>query len=131
MPVPQGTETVLLIEDEPLVRELASTILHAQGYTVLVASNGEDALRIIQAAGGETIDLVVTDVVMPQMGGKMLAEQVESVYPLSKRSSSRGIPPMPSSITVGWSPEYTFFPSRLRERPSRGRYGRCWTRDMV
>jgi two-component system, cell cycle sensor histidine kinase and response regulator CckA len=76
----QGNETVLLVEDEPLVRELASTILQAQGYTVLAASNGEEALGTIQTASA-TIDLLITDVVMPGMRGKALAEQVARMYP--------------------------------------------------
>jgi two-component system, cell cycle sensor histidine kinase and response regulator CckA len=75
-----GSETVLLVEDEPLVRELATTILHAQGYTVLAASNGEEALGVVHATAG-TIDLLVTDVVMPGMRGKVLAQQLTSIYP--------------------------------------------------
>ncbi len=77
----QGSETVLLVEDEPLVRELASTILQAQGYTVVVASNGEEALRVVQTSAGIAIDLLVTDVVMPGMRGKALVEQVINMYP--------------------------------------------------
>jgi PAS domain S-box-containing protein len=80
-PVPRGTETVLLVEDEPLVREIARHLLHEQGYTVLDAGNGDEALRIIQEYAGAPIMLLVTDVVMPQIGGKALAEQVSSVYP--------------------------------------------------
>jgi len=80
VPVPRGTETVLLVEDEPLVREITSHILREQGYTVLEAGNGADALRITHEYAGATIALLITDVVMPQMGGKALAEQVTSVY---------------------------------------------------
>lgn len=79
--VPRGTETVLLVEDEPLVREVALHILQEQGYTVLEAENGVDALRITHEYAGATIALLITDVVMPQMGGKMLVEQVTSVDP--------------------------------------------------
>src|SRR6266508_200988 len=80
VPVPRGTETVLLVEDEPLVREITSHILREQGYTVLEAGNGADALRITHEYAGATIALLITDVVMPQMGGKALAVQVTSVY---------------------------------------------------
>jgi two-component system cell cycle sensor histidine kinase/response regulator CckA len=79
-PMPRGTETVLLVEDEPLVREVASHILHEQGYSVLEAGNGEEALGIVREYAGAPIALLVTDVVMPQMGGKALAEQVMCVY---------------------------------------------------
>jgi two-component system, cell cycle sensor histidine kinase and response regulator CckA len=82
--VPTGTETVLLVEDEPLVREVASKMLHEQGYTVLAAANGEEAWRVLQGATGATIALLITDVVMPQMGGKVLAEQVRRMYPSIK-----------------------------------------------
>jgi CheY-like chemotaxis protein len=76
-----GTETVLLVEDEPLVREVASTILLAQGYTVLTASSGDEALRVVGTATGVTIDLLITDVVMPGMRGKALVEHVTRMYP--------------------------------------------------
>jgi CheY-like chemotaxis protein len=59
---------------------MASTILRQQGYTVLAASNGEEAMRIVQGYAGATSDLLVTDVAMPGMGGKALAEQLTSVY---------------------------------------------------
>src|SRR5262249_4532619 len=82
--VPRGTETVLLVEDDPLVREITRHILHEQGYTVLEAGNGDDAMHIVQEYAGAPIALLITDVVMPQMGGKALAEQVSSVYPSIK-----------------------------------------------
>jgi PAS domain S-box-containing protein len=82
--VPTGTETVLLVEDEPLVRELANKMLLELGYTVLTAVDGVEAWRILQSAIGATIDLLITDVVMPQMGGKALTEQVLRGYPRIK-----------------------------------------------
>jgi CheY-like chemotaxis protein len=72
------------VEDEPLVRELANKMLLELGYTVLVAVNGVEAWRILQSAIGATIDLLITDVVMPQMGGKALTEQVLRMYPRIK-----------------------------------------------
>jgi two-component system cell cycle sensor histidine kinase/response regulator CckA len=71
-----GDETVLLVEDEPAVRELASLILGELGYRVLTASHGVDALRVAESCGAEAIDLLLTDVVMPEMGGKELAERL-------------------------------------------------------
>jgi len=69
---PCGTETVLVVEDEDAVRVLARRILERQGYTVLDACNGRDAVAI--AARGGRIDLVLTDMVMPGMNGRALAE---------------------------------------------------------
>jgi two-component system cell cycle sensor histidine kinase/response regulator CckA len=71
-----GDETVLLVEDEPAVRELASLILSELGYRVLTASHGVDALRVAESCGAEAIDLLLTDVVMPEMGGKELTERL-------------------------------------------------------
>ncbi len=68
--VPRGTGTVLLVEDEPLVREIASHILREQGYAVLEASNGHDALYAAHEHKGAPIALLITDVVMPRLGGK-------------------------------------------------------------
>jgi PAS domain S-box-containing protein len=70
-----GEETILLVEDEALVREFAVRTLKDRGYTVLIAGNGVEALAV-EAAYGGTINLLFTDVVMPQMGGKALADRV-------------------------------------------------------
>jgi PAS domain S-box-containing protein len=74
---PHGSETVLLVEDEPEVRGLARDILHQQGYTVLAAADGDEALKIGREHGGP-IHLLVTDVVMPQMGGRELADRLKA-----------------------------------------------------
>jgi nitrogen-specific signal transduction histidine kinase len=75
-----GTETILLVEDEPALRTLARHVLEMHGYTVLEAGRGDEALRLAEAYQG-TIHLVVTDVVMPVMGGRQLVEQLAMLQP--------------------------------------------------
>ncbi len=81
-PVPaapsRGTETVLLVEDNPDVREVCRTALVAHGYAVLVASDPQDAIRI---AASRPIAVLLTDVVMPGMDGPLLAERIRSIRP--------------------------------------------------
>ena len=74
-PVAGGAETVLVVEDEGMVRAVASASLRAKGYHVLEASNGSEALAIAAGHDGP-IHLLVTDVVMPQMGGVELTGQL-------------------------------------------------------
>jgi PAS domain S-box-containing protein len=80
-PLPRGTETLLLVEDEPSVRHLTCRILESQGYNVLRANNGQDALHVAREHKGSPIRLVVTDVIMPLMGGKVMAEWLKTTYP--------------------------------------------------
>ncbi len=70
-----GAETVLLVEDENIVRDMCARALDELGYKVLQASNGEDAIALSQGYGGR-IDLLMTDVVMPGMNGGELAKQL-------------------------------------------------------
>jgi two-component system, cell cycle sensor histidine kinase and response regulator CckA len=83
MQVDGGSETLLLVEDEDRVRELALLGLQMQGYTVLSAANGKEAVRVVDAHKGG-IDLMVTDVVMPEMGGRQLAEVLRRRLPEMK-----------------------------------------------
>lgn len=80
-PLPRGTETLMVVEDEPSVRHLARGVLAAQGYEVLSATNGQDALHVAREHKGSPIRLVVSDVVMPLMGGKVMAEWLTTTYP--------------------------------------------------
>jgi two-component system, cell cycle sensor histidine kinase and response regulator CckA len=79
-PLPQGTETVLVVEDEPVVREFAVQSLTGLGYVVLEASSGGEALQVARNHAGN-IDLLLTDVVMPKMSGKELAIQLKETRP--------------------------------------------------
>jgi PAS domain S-box-containing protein len=76
----RGSETVLLVEDEAAVRDMARTALESYGYVVLAVANGEDALRTVAAHDGR-IDLLLTDVIMPGVSGPELAERVRREYP--------------------------------------------------
>jgi CheY-like chemotaxis protein len=79
--LPRGTETILLVEDDPALREMAGTLLKRLGYTVWAAANGIEALSLKQQRNVGHIDLLFTDVVMPHMSGKELADRVQSLYP--------------------------------------------------
>jgi|Deesub1362A_J573_1020465.scaffolds.fasta_scaffold02235_4 PAS domain S-box-containing protein len=79
----QGSETVLVVEDDGLVRVLARRILEDHGYRVLEAADGREALEICNQLGGE-VHLLLTDVVMPKMCGKELAERLRDAYPSLK-----------------------------------------------
>jgi PAS domain S-box-containing protein len=75
-----GRETVLVVEDEEMVRNLSCEILEMNGYRVLAAANGEEACRVCEVHRGE-IHLMITDVVMPQMSGREVAEHVAKTRP--------------------------------------------------
>ena len=76
----RGSETVLLVEDEDALRQLARRILERQGYRVVESRNGRDALACATAHEGR-IDLILTDVVMPEMSGRALVERLSAVRP--------------------------------------------------
>jgi DNA-binding NtrC family response regulator len=79
----RGSETILLVEDEAAVRGLASRILEKQGYRVLSAQHGREAMDIASSETGK-IDLVLTDVVMPGMNGRGLVERLDGIRPTMK-----------------------------------------------
>lgn len=75
-----GFETILLVEDEPLVREIAKLSLESEGYSVLEAANEKEAKDAISAQG-KTIQLLLTDVVMPNKSGLQLADEIRNTHP--------------------------------------------------
>ena len=91
-PLPRGTETLLVVEDEPALRHLTCGILKAQGYEVLSASNGQDALEMAREYKGGPIHLVVSDVIMPLMDGKVMASWLKAAYPDLKILFTSGNP---------------------------------------
>ncbi|MFQ6026619.1 MAG: response regulator [Dehalococcoidia bacterium] len=79
--MPRGSETILVTEDESALRKLISSILQDQGYRVIQAKNGDEALQVARNVSEGTIDLLLTDVVMPRMNGTELAYQLKTVHP--------------------------------------------------
>ncbi len=83
-PIKKGNETILVVEDESAILRLTTTMLEGQGYVALAASSPGEALRLMEAHLGE-IDLLITDVIMPEMNGRDLAKKILSFYPNIKR----------------------------------------------
>ena len=77
----RGHETLLLVEDEQAVRELIGRMLRGLGYTVYEAQDGIEALALLESRPGLQIDLVVSDIVMPNMNGRELVERVGRLRP--------------------------------------------------
>ena len=82
--LPRGSETILLVEDDVQVRELAVRVLRQQGYNVLEAPNGVEGLQLAQEHGQGRIHLLLTDVVMPLIGGKEMSEKFQLLHPESR-----------------------------------------------
>ena len=83
-PAARGHETILLVEDEPMILDITTKMLERQGYTVQAAATPGEAIRLAREHVGE-IHLLMTDVVMPEMNGRDLAKNLLSLYPNLKR----------------------------------------------
>jgi CheY-like chemotaxis protein len=83
---PRGTESILVVEDEPTVRDLVKTMLDRLGYQTIVADGPKEALRLYKEACEmkRDIDLLLTDVIMPQMSGRELARIIRRMTPTMK-----------------------------------------------
>jgi len=82
--LPVGTETVLVLEDDVSVRHISVRVLRSLGYDVIEAANGDDAQALISLDGSKQIDLLLTDMVMPQMSGKDFADWLAQTSPQTK-----------------------------------------------
>lgn len=87
----RGHETILLVEDEPAILKMTTILLEHQGYTVLAASSPGEAMRLAGEHSGQ-IDLLLTDVIMPEMNGRELAQNLSSICPNLKRLFMSGYP---------------------------------------
>jgi PAS domain S-box-containing protein len=79
--LPTGYQTILLVEDELPVRAIIRSILQRLKYTVVEAANGAEAMRILLTPGDKPVDVLITDLIMPEMGGRELARRTRSAFP--------------------------------------------------
>ncbi|MCW9014286.1 MAG: PAS domain S-box protein [Gammaproteobacteria bacterium] len=101
-----GNETILIVDDEPSLRDLAEEILINHGYTVYKAEDAMAALEIL-ANSGLNIDLIISDVIMPGVNGYQLAQKVADIYPHLKIIMASGFTDMQHLNTEGINQEYT------------------------
>jgi DNA-binding NtrC family response regulator len=97
----RGRETILLAEDDQAVRRVSAKMLNDLGYRVLEADNGEEALKHLQCYG-DTIALLLTDVVLPELDGKQLAEQAAHLQPGIKIIFTSGYPEAHLKLRYTW-----------------------------
>jgi nitrogen-specific signal transduction histidine kinase len=76
-----GTETILVLEDDISVRHISVRTLRGLGYQVMEAANGADARRLLSENGGQKIDLLLTDLIMPEMSGRRFADSLRAAHP--------------------------------------------------
>ena len=108
-PLPRGTETVLVVEDAAGVRNLATRVLRSLGYHLLEAENGFDALDVISRHGLRNIDLILTDVTMPKMGGRELIERIRAEHPGVRVVFTSGAPGADAALkTLFCQPDTAF-----------------------
>jgi len=81
---PRGTETILVVEDDPALLRLAASYLERLGYHVLTATDGVEALKLLEPPDRQPVHLMFTDIVMPRMDGVKLSEHVAKLYPAIK-----------------------------------------------
>ena len=103
----RGSETILLVEDEEMVRALAQAILERNGYTVLAAKNVNDAMDFAREQAN-AIHLLLTDIIMPGMHGPELAQQVLAIRPSMKVLYMSGYADRALTSTAAWTPGTTF-----------------------
>jgi two-component system, cell cycle sensor histidine kinase and response regulator CckA len=118
-PAPDGTETILVVEDEPGVRRLALLGLRARGYVVFEAANAAEAMAIARRASS-TIDLIVSDVVMPGMSGPDLIRQLAAIAPQARAMLMSGhaesaVLPQSLALRYAFLPK-PFTPERLARK---------------
>ena len=82
-----GNEVIMVVDDEPSIRSLTTDILSQQGYRIICAENGKQALEILEK---ESIDLLLSDVIMPEMDGYQLAQAIQKKYPAIKIQLASG-----------------------------------------
>ena len=96
-PASRGTEMILLVDENPVIREMAAMMLESEGYPVLTVATGEEAQRVLVEKSAQ-IKLLLCNVVMPRMGGQELAAAVRRSYPRLKILFASGFEKHPSKI---------------------------------
>ena len=99
-----GTETILVVDDEPMIRELAKRILERSGYSVLTAGSGKEGIEVY-AEHKSDISLVILDLIMPEMGGKQCLEELLKINPLVKALIASGFAVKGDTKTFSWTPK--------------------------
>ena len=104
---PGGTETILVLEDDISVRHISVRVLRGLGYDVIEAASGNDARRLLSENGGRRVDLLLTDMVMPQTSGRRFAEALRGAHPNIKVLFISGY--LEESLPAGERPEPGMF----------------------
>ena len=105
---------IILAEDEAMVRNIIATVLRERGYTVLEAGDGKEAMAIARENGGPEIDLLLSDIMMPQMNGIELAKQFKEVFPKAKVMLMSGYAQEDFMEQITSNPNITFLAKPFR-----------------